>query len=138
MSDEQTPAGWSTITPRIVTPDVGGLVAFVVAAFGAKGELVSGRPCELRIGNSMLMVSDGGGLRPAMPAFLHLYVADVDTSYARAVKAGAHAIEVPADMPLGDRRATVADDWGDLWQLATYRRSSKTSLRKLKADPASA
>ena len=55
-----------------------------------------------------------------MPAFLHLYVPDADQTYARAVAAGAHVIEAPAVMPWGDRRATVSDAWGNLWQIATF------------------
>lgn len=119
--DEQRPQGWSTITPRLVTPDVSGLVAFLKAAFEAQGELVPGRPAELRIGDSILMVSDGGGVRREMPAFLHLYVTDADAIYARAVAAGAEVIEPPSDMPYGDRRATVSDAWGNLWQIATFK-----------------
>jgi len=117
---EPRPPGWSTITPRLVTPDVGGLVAFLKAAFDAQGELQSGRPTELRIGDSMLMVSDGGDIRGPMPAFLHLYVADADAAFTRAIAAGAQTVEAPADMPYGDRRATVSDAWGNLWQFATF------------------
>ena len=52
-------------------------------------------------------ITDGGGIRPAMPAFLDLYVLDAADTYARAIAAGAHAIEEPAMMPWGDRRGTV-------------------------------
>jgi PhnB protein len=124
MPDAYKPAGWLTITPRIVTRDVGGLVAFLQAAFDAEGEVVGGRPSQLKIGDSMLMVSDGGGIRPAMPAFLHLYVPDVDASHARALAAGVHSIEPPTVMPWGDRRATISDDWGNLWQIATVQISA--------------
>ena len=120
MTDSWKPVGWSTITPRIVTNDVRGLIAFLRAAFDAEGEYVCGRPSQLKIGDSMLMVSDGGGIRPSMPAFLHLYVPDADHTYARAIAAGAHAIEEPMVMPWGDRRATVSDDWGNIWQISTF------------------
>jgi PhnB protein len=115
------PLGWSTITPRLITSDVQGLVAFLQNAFAAEGEEAVGRPSELRIGDSLLMISDGGGIRSAMPAFLHLYVADADQTYQKALLAGAVAIEEPADMPWGDRRATVFDTWGNVWQIATFR-----------------
>ena len=65
--------------------------------------------------------SDGGGAREAMPAFLYVYVENADESYQRAIAAGALSIERPADMPYGDRRATVRDSWGNVWQIATYR-----------------
>ncbi len=115
------PAGWPTVIPRIITDDVDGLVGFLKNAFDAEGARRSEGPAEIRIGNSMLMVSDGGGLRGANPAFLYVYVADTDETYRRAIKAGAHTVEEPADMPYGDRRAMVRDPWGNLWQIATHR-----------------
>lgn len=118
------PEGWSTITPRIFTADVVGLVAFLKAAFDAEGEVRDGRPAEIRIGDSFLLVSDGGGVRAATAAFIHLYVQDADDVYRRAIEAGAESVEPPADMPYGDRRATVRDRWGNSWQIATYRGGS--------------
>jgi len=115
------PDGWPTVTPRIFTDDVAGLVGFVKAVFGAAGELRSGAPTELRIGDSIVMVSDGGGMREAMPACLYVYVANVDETYGRAIAGGALSIEEPADLPYGDRRAMVRDSWANVWQIATHR-----------------
>jgi uncharacterized glyoxalase superfamily protein PhnB len=56
-----------------------------------------------------------------MSAFLHVYVENADETYRRAIAAGAQSIEAPADMPYGDRRATVRDSWANVWQIATYR-----------------
>jgi uncharacterized glyoxalase superfamily protein PhnB len=44
-----------------------------------------------------------------------------DETYQRALKAGALVTEEPADVPHGDRRATVHDPWGNIWQIATHR-----------------
>jgi uncharacterized glyoxalase superfamily protein PhnB len=33
--------------------------------------------------------------------------------------AGASSLEPPSDMPYGDRRATVRDPSGNVWQIAT-------------------
>jgi PhnB protein len=115
------PDGWHTVTPRIFTDDVAGLVDFLTIVFGAAGELQSAAPTELRIGDSIVMISEGGDIRAAMPAFLYVYVENADDTFARAVAAGAQAVERPADMPYGDRRATVRDAWGNVWQIATYR-----------------
>jgi len=52
--------------------------------FGAAGEVRTGAPTEVRIGDSMLMISDGGGAREAMPAFLHVYIENADETYRRA------------------------------------------------------
>jgi PhnB protein len=111
--------GWGTVTPRIVTPDAAGLVQFLRAVFDARGECPAGAPAEMRIGDSVIMISEGGDRREAMPAFLYIYVADADRSYARAIGLGAVPIEAPRDTPYGDRRAMIRDSWGNLWQIAT-------------------
>jgi PhnB protein len=115
------PDGWRTVTPRVITDDVGGLVGFLRAVFGADGDLRSGAPTEMTIGDSVVMISDGGDVRKAMPAFLYVYVENADETYKRAIAAGAESIESPQDMPYGDRRATVGDSWANIWQIATYR-----------------
>jgi len=113
------PSGWHTLTPRIFTDDPHGLVAFLKRVFDAKGAYRESRPTELRIGDSMLMVS-GTEARAAMAVCLYVYVTDVDAVYSSAVAAGARSVEAPAVMPYGDRRAMVEDAWGNVWQIATY------------------
>jgi PhnB protein len=114
-----TPHGWHTVTPRIFTADVAGLVGFLKAVFNAGGEYREGRPAEIKIGDSILMISDGGGRRATMPAFLYVYVEDADATYRLAINAGAEPLEKPMDTPYGDRRATVLDRWDSTWQIAT-------------------
>jgi PhnB protein len=116
-----TPHGWRTVTPRIFTGDVVGLVGFLKAVFNATGEYRAGMPAEIRIGDSIVMISDGGGRRETMPAFLYVCVEDADETYRHAVDRGAESLEKPADTPYGDRRATVLDPWGNTWQIATHR-----------------
>ena len=118
---QSKPVGWPAVLPRIFTSDVAGLTGFLRTVFGADGELRSGAPTEIRIGDSIILVSDGGGEREPMPAFLYVYVDNVDEAYHRAIAAGAESIETPSDMPYGDRRATVRDSWANVWQIATYR-----------------
>ena len=112
---------YGSVTPRIVTGDVAGLVAWMSAVVGARGEVVEGRPVDVEIGDSIVMVSDGGGVRDAHPAFLYVYVDDADLAFARAVEAGCEVVEEPADQVYGDRRAMVVDPFGNTWQLAHRR-----------------
>ena len=112
--------GWHTVTPRIFVQDPERLITFIKHVFRARGEYRPGRPAEIRIGDSVVMVSDGDGLREPAPAFLYVYVEDADWTYRRAIEANAVSIEAPADMPYGDRRAMVKDEWGNTWQIATY------------------
>ena len=115
------PDGWHTVTPRIVVRDPENLIRFLKAVFHARGEFRSGLPAEMRIGDSVVMVSGGDGLRDPMPAFLYVYVDDTDSTYQRAVAVDAASLEEPADMPYGDRRAMVRDAWGNIWQIATHK-----------------
>jgi uncharacterized glyoxalase superfamily protein PhnB len=108
------------VTPRIVARDSEGLAAFLRDVFDAKGEFRADSPAQIRIGDSIVMVSEVGE-RTSIPAFLYVYVPDADTVYRRAVAAGATSLEKPADMPYGDRRAMVRDAWGNTWQIATHK-----------------
>lgn len=117
---EWKPEGWHSITPRLVTRDPAKLVQFLKDVFGATGEFTSDVPSQMRIDDSIVMVS-GAGPRQVTSSFLYLYVEDADATYERALKAGATSIEAPADMPYGDRRAAIEDTGGNIWQVATYR-----------------
>jgi uncharacterized glyoxalase superfamily protein PhnB len=113
------PEGWPTIIPRLFAGDVDELVGFIKQVFGASGDLRQGGPAELRLGDSLIMVSDGGGVRHARSSFLYVYVESVEEAYGLAVNAGARVIEEPRATPYGDLRATVEDRWGNVWQIAS-------------------
>ena len=117
-----TPAGWHSVTPRLVVSDPAMLVKFLKQAFGATGDLQKERPSVITIGDSLVMISNVGP-REAMPAFLYLYVDDIDASYQRALEAGAVSLEEPLDTPYGDRRGMVEDPCGNVWQIATHKAS---------------
>ena len=119
-SKRHVPDGWPTLIPRIVVDEPEALVSFVRDVFGATGDFHAQRPTELRIGDSLLMIS-GSSERERMPAFLYVYVEDTDVVHARAIARGATAIEEPRELPYGDRRSMIADPWGNTWQIATHR-----------------
>jgi PhnB protein len=113
------PEGWHSVTPRLVVHEPAKLVAFLKRALGATGDHHLDRPSQIRIGDSIVMVS-GDEIRKPMPAFLYLYVDDADATYERALKAGALSLESPVDTPYGDRRGMVKDPCGNVWQIATH------------------
>ena len=113
------PVGWHSVTPRLVADDVARLAEFLKQAFGGTGDVHPDMPCQITIGDSLVMVSEVG-VREAMPAFLYLYVDDIDATYKRALEAGGESLEEPQDMPYGDRRCMVKDPGGNVWQIATH------------------
>ncbi len=113
------PKGWHTLTPRIFAKDSKHLVSFLKTVFQAQGEYIESKPTQLRIGDSMIMVSDVE-VRGAYSACLYVYVSDVEETFKRAVSAGASIVEEPLDTPYGDRRAVVTDAWGNMWQIAKF------------------
>ena len=123
------PEGWHSVTPRLVVQDAARLVEFLKQAFGATGDFRTDIPSVIRIGDSLVMVSSVGP-RDAMPAFLYLYVDDIDATYHRALKAGAVSLEEPQDLPYGDRRGMVEDPCGNIWQIATHKEDLSTDKVK--------
>jgi PhnB protein len=117
--------GYHTLTPRMVVNDIEGAVRFLQSAFDGEGETHEDRPAEIRIGDSLVMVSSAGE-RELFPTFLYVYVADADASYARALAAGAVTIEEPLDTPYGDRRAMVRDPFGNVFQIAHRRQTTNS------------
>jgi len=126
---DPVPKGYSTVTPYIVAQDADALIDFMKKTFGAE-ELFRSGPgsegglhCEVRLGDSMMMVGGGGaGMKwrgTPMPSAFHVYVPDCDATYARALEAGGTSITKPADQFYGERSATVKDAAGVLWYIAT-------------------
>jgi len=118
------PDGYHTLTPRMVVPDVRAEAAFLGEVFGAAGEVTDGRPAELRIGDSLIMVSPVGE-RESFPTFLYVYVDDADVTHRAALAAGAEEIEPPSDTHYGDRRGMFRDPFGNVFQVAHRRGESR-------------
>lgn len=131
---DPVPKGYSTLTTYLVAQDADGLVQFMTKTFGAEETFRSGPGseggvhCEVKIGDSMLMVGGGAaGMKwrgTPMPSAFHIYVPDCDATYARALEAGAASITEPADQFYGERSSTVKDASGNFWHIATYKGAS--------------
>jgi PhnB protein len=101
----------------MIVTDVAAEVEFLRAVFDATGDVRADRPAEIRIGNSMVLISPARE-RELFAAFLYVYVDDADSVDQRALAAGAISIEPPLDTPYGDRRAMVRDRSGNIFQIA--------------------
>ena len=125
--------GFHTVTPYIIAGPAVELVDFVKQAFGAVESFrttgsAGGLHCEVKIGDSVVMIGGGPGFDPR-PVAIHLYVSDVDEVYARAVEAGAVSAIPPADQEYGERIASVKDIGGNEWYIA--KRLSPTPIPNL-------
>jgi PhnB protein len=116
--------GFTTVTPYLQVREPG-LFDFLAKAFGAvetfslKGTYGVHR--EVRIGDSMLMIGEGGpeGTEYS-PAAFHVYLPDVDAAFARALAAGAKSMGAPEDRSYGERAGFVEDPFGNHWYIATH------------------
>ena len=125
--------GFHTLNPYVVVPGAANVIEFLKTAFGAEDVLRIPDPregragklmhSEVRIGDSMLELSDASEQFPARPMALHMYAPDADAVYARAVAAGATSLYAPVDQDYGDRESGIKDPGGNIWYIATHKAS---------------
>ena len=128
------PEDMHTLTPHLVCANPLQAIDYYKRAFGAHegttllspdGKLMHGL---IRIGDSAVMLTEenkawgalGPGTLGGSPVTLHLYVKDVDATFAKAVAEGGTEKMAPADMFWGDRYAAVIDPFGHIWSIATH------------------
>lgn len=126
MHGAPRPAGLTAVTPYLHPEGTAKFIEFLKGAFGAEELLRAADPAghvhhaKIRIGDSILEMSDPHAPYGTMPCALHLYVENTDAWYDRAMRAGAASIEAPTDKPYGDRSAGVRDPFGNQWFIATH------------------
>ncbi|RKN85570.1 VOC family protein [Paenibacillus ginsengarvi] len=126
MSNGYTPHRYRTVTPYFKVEGAAAWIEFVRNVFGAEELQRSQREdgsiqhAELLIGDTLVEVSDGSERFPAMPSTMHIFVADTDDIYRRALEHGAVSLYEPADMPYGERSGGVRDPFGNHWYIATF------------------
>lgn len=121
------PAEYGSITPYLVTPRCGEAIEFYKHAFDAQEVMRMPMPdgsighAELKIGDSIVMLSSGGPEWPATTSLTCLYVEDCDKVFHRAVEAGATVLEPLTDKFYGDRAGSVQDPFGQRWSIMTHK-----------------
>ena len=134
MAVKAIPDGYYSLTPYLVCQDAAKAIEFYTKAFGAQEVVRMPGPggrimhAEVKIGNSMLMLSDENPERGAVApsgsgrsSSLMFYTDDVDTVFRRALDYGATSIETPTDMFWGDRMGNLKDPFGHQWAIATHK-----------------
>ena len=124
MKKKIRPAGIQDIIPFLAVEDAGKMIEFIAVVFDADilecsdGKSNKANNAVMRIGGSILEVSDTYARTSTCHGLVHVYVPDVDTVYQRAMEAGAVSTSTPANMELGERTAAFRDPYGGEWLLS--------------------
>ena len=119
------PENYSTVSPYLIVSDAAGTIKFLEEVFGAavlrrfpdaEGRLMH---AEVRVGDTVVMLADSAPQWPPVPSYVHVYVADVDATYSRALHAGASSVQEPVKKEDEDKRGGVKDVGGTTWWIAT-------------------
>ena len=143
------PEGYSNVTPWIIGSDTAALLDFVKAAFGATelarvpappgsgAHKVGGiAHAEVRIGDAVVMMFDSPFGWEKTPAFMRLYVEDIEATFAAAIAAGASVVTEITLVGFGDKVARVRDPFGNIWWLQTHLDDvTPEELRRRWGDP---
>ena len=129
------PEGFHTVTPYLVVDDGARAIEFYQQAFGAKEIMRMPGPdgkishAEVKIGDSIIMLGPAQattGVRSpqslgSSTVSIFLYLEDVDSTFRKALSAGAKEAQPLADQPCGDRYGRLTDPFGHSWSLATHK-----------------
>ena len=120
------PKGYNRVIPYLISTDVPRIMDFLKEVFDAEeiermqtpdGTVMHG---EMRIGDSVIMMSEAREELEPMPIMLYMYVEDVDSVYKKALDFGMESVREPKDEFYGDRSCGVKDHSGNQWWIATH------------------
>ncbi|MEU5219710.1 VOC family protein [Streptomyces sp. NPDC020807] len=134
MAVQPIPKEYPRITPYLCVDGAADAIDFYVSVFGAVERMRMPAPdgtlghAELALGNSVVMLADefpgmdfrSPGSVGGTPVTLHVYVADVDAVFARALARGARELQPVKDQFYGDRTGQLEDPFGHRWNVATH------------------
>lgn len=119
------PDGYTSVAPYLVVTDAAATIRFLERALDA--ELLRSHPdgegrlmhAEVRIDDTVVMLGDSAEGWPPVAAHVHVYVADVDAAYRRALAEGATSVQEPMRKQDEDKRGGVRDPGGTTWWIST-------------------
>jgi uncharacterized glyoxalase superfamily protein PhnB len=113
------PPGYGTVTSGFRATGAKEMLTFLETAFGAVHVSGTMEHAEIRLGETMIELSEAHGKWAPTRGAFHLFVANCDAVYAAALDGGASSLYEPEDKPYGERSAGVTDRWGNQWYIAT-------------------
>ncbi|WP_158881845.1 VOC family protein [Rhodanobacter sp. L36] len=118
------PENYNAVSPYLLVNGAVATIEFLESVFAAErcrmffrddGTLQHG---EVRIDDTVLMLADAMEGWPAVPAHVHIYVADVDATYRSALEVGATSVQEPIRKGDPDKRGGVRDAGGTTWWIS--------------------
>jgi uncharacterized glyoxalase superfamily protein PhnB len=126
MRNDFKPTGYNSVSPYFIVNDAQKFINLMKDIFDAKelrrfdrldGTIMH---AEIQIDDSVIMLSNASETFPAITLVMHVYVANVDHTFDKAIKAGCEMIEQPKERDGDpDRRATFKDFAGNMWSVGT-------------------
>lgn len=119
------PAGYTSVAPYLVVKGAEQTIHFLETVFGARRLRCHARPdgrimhAEVRIDDTVVMLADADGDWEANGAHIHVYVADVDATFQKALAAGARSLREPVKGDDADKRGGFMDAGGTSWWVGT-------------------
>lgn len=120
------PDAYNSASPYLIDDDAAATISFLKQVFDAvelrcvtddRGKF---RHAEVRIDDTVIMLADAIPPDwPSVAANVHIYVADVEATYKRALAAGARSVQEPVRKNDEDKRGGVKDAGGTTWWIAT-------------------
>ena len=128
------PEGYPRVTPYLIVDGASAAIDFYTSVLGATERMRMSAPddrvghAELEVGDSVIMLADESPEMDARsprtvggtPVSLHVYVEDADSTFERAIGAGATALQQVEDKFYGDRSGSFEDPFGHRWHVATH------------------
>ena len=119
------PSGYPSMSPYLITERASDVIRFLATAVGGselqRFERADGsiQHAEVRVDDSVVMMGEATDGWPAEPSHIHIYVPDVDATYASALAAGGESVAAPSQQGDPDRRCGVRDPGGNTWWFST-------------------
>lgn len=126
MKQDFKPYGYNSVSPYLIVDGAQRMINLLTEIFDAKTLRRYNQPdgsimhAEIRIDDSVIMLSDATEAYPANQFLLHVYVPDVYQTFKKAIAAGCESVEEPVNKKGDpDTRGTFKDFTGNLWAVSS-------------------
>ncbi len=125
MTNHYKPEDYNSVSPYFMVSDAERWVKLLSDIFGAKELSRFNRPgvglvhAEIKIDDSVIMLSQATPQFPANKFMMHVYVPDARATYKKAVDLGCTGLQEPIQKDDPDLRGMFMDYEGNTWAIGT-------------------